>query len=139
MANNKFKTGLIISIVLHLGLFLSISLDQPSKRQQKRERGQKGKGKKSLQAKIQLPAQYGGQGEECKNGYVGIGVVVNFLREITQVAPGSPASRAGLRAGDELVTSINNAELQEEQVIQVEFRRGAQVFNKKIKVEKICK
>ena len=136
MTNSKFRTGLIVSLILHL--LILVSIGQPSKSEQKQGE-KKNKGEKRLNTRIQLPAQYGGQGNDCENGYVGIGVVVNFFRIITQVAPGSPADEAGLQVNDELTTRINNAELQEGQVLTVHFQRKAQKFTKKIKVEKICK
>ena len=75
----------------------------------------------------------------CPNYYIGIGITQSFWGDVEFVAPGGPAYNAGIKAGDLLLTKINNSQLKEDQIIQVSFSREGIITTYSIKVERICK
>lgn len=79
--------------------------------------------------------------KDCKKYYTGIGIVHNgFFNEISQVASGGPADRAGIKVGDVLAEPTHRIRNQysEGTVINVPIIRNGITINMRVTIGKIC-
>ena len=78
--------------------------------------------------------------KDCKTSYTGIGIVTNFMDEITYVAPGGPAYLAGIKPGDILAVSssrIRNV-YKAGTMITITVERNGIMKDIRVRVGKIC-
>lgn len=131
--------ALAVSIVLHavLASYRYEAAKPPEKKpeQQERKNSDRDNDGSGEQVKIWfnkgiVPCDY----------YVGIGVQFMHLTGIvTHVAHDGPAWKAGLRAGDELVTDIWNMDLKFGQTVDLVVKRNGKTLKLKAIVDRICR
>lgn len=106
------KRYLIISLILHCLLLVGAMKATPPKKNgsggtseiEVSVGGDGGKGEGPGDGKTIIPKEDGeGTSTECEEWYGGIGIIQDFESEITYVAHGYPADKAGIRLGDVIV------------------------------------
>jgi hypothetical protein len=131
---------LILSIVSHLFLLLMLMgyyLPKVDDMQQAAESGHGGEQESVSVEIVSIDDVYGET--PCDNWYGGIGIVQDILGTITQVAPGYPAYRAGLKVGD-VIFSYGNGPIRGEigtEVIVI-IVRNQETMTLTLVREKIC-
>lgn len=158
------KKALYLSLIVHV-IFLSLKINEPKptkpkkkspkitkiKIKQEKKKSKKGESKDNdiyvlneIMEKLQkaLEDQMAVQKimSECDKFYMGIGVTHSSLfGEITNVAPGGPADRAGIRKGDIPLDELDiRDKYPEGTTITVSVLRNGIIHNIPVTIGKIC-
>jgi predicted metalloprotease with PDZ domain len=133
-----FKPFLIFSILAHLILVASLHevAEQETEELVKQSGGEDEEEKSSISFNIK---KYEENADiDCIDYYVGIGVIMNFMRQIIEIAKDSPAERAKLQLGDALLTNLDIKNLKPKQEITVDILRKGELLSFQVTVDKIC-
>ena len=77
--------------------------------------------------------------KECKKFYTGIGIIYNpWKGDVTKVAKGSPAEKAGIKVGDILLDSGIRDKYEEGTVITIPTLREGIIHDIPVTIGKIC-
>jgi predicted metalloprotease with PDZ domain len=130
-----FLTTLLHTLMLCLALSTCSELKQQEEIKPSPQQPEDGT---DVQIKL-LPSEKG-LGTNCPDTYTGIGTITGFDGTVFEVAPGSPADKAGLRVGDELLNNedfgINKWKEGTQKTMKI--KRNGKVVTKTITIGTIC-
>lgn len=134
-----FKPFLIFSILAHLILVVSLPevTEQEPEELVKQAGGEDEEEKSSISFNIKKYEE--DANIDCIDYYVGIGVTMNFMRQVIEIAKDCPAEEAGIQKGDVMVTLLDIDNLTPKQEITVDIFRKGVLLSFQVIVDKICK
>lgn len=133
----RFEFYLLVSLLLHAALFIFFFKETPPP-EPKPQQQQENKVEVKLREVDFIPDATEGL-IACPDSYVGVGFKYRLLTgEITDVSPGSPAERVGLRAGDEILEMTNSDLTLVGEDFSITISRVGQKLTFKMKTDDIC-
>lgn len=103
----RYEFYLLVSLIAHAALFYFFFKETPQP-EPKPQQQQENKVEVKLKEVDFMPDSTYGL-IACPNSYVGVGFKYRLITgEITDISPGSPAEKTGLRVGDEIVNMTNS-------------------------------
>lgn len=140
--NHTKLTPLIISLILSISLhfYLIFKKIENTEIKKQQEQQQQKRGSSDGEDKDTTQKIWFNRSVIPCDSYEGIGLQFMLLTgTVTYVAPDGPAWKAGLRAGDELITPIWNMSLKFGQQVEIIAKRDNTNLKFNVFVDRICK